>query len=113
MVCGGFNFFDSSCTNSVEVCGYGCNKGAVLFIEAGYFWYLFAVTEKQHPLAFNFCPVLNQTKFAGLVLRQRVRRRVGGVVGSSGNDRLVRVAVQEADDDFVADSRQRHRPSPG
>ncbi len=43
----------------------------------------------------------------GDVCRRQVRRRVGGVVGSSGNDRLVRVAVQEADDDFVADSRQR------
>src|SRR5690554_1914179 len=40
----------------------------------------------------------------GFVFRQRVRRCVGGVVGSSGNDRLVRVAVQEGNDHFVADS---------
>src|SRR5690606_24474755 len=43
-----------------------------------------------------------------LVLRQRVRRCVGGVVGAAGDDGLVRVAVQEGDDDFVADSRQGH-----
>src|SRR5690554_5650499 len=42
------------------------------------------------------------------VLRQRIERYVGRVVGSSGNNGLVRVAVQEGDDDFVADSRQGH-----
>src|SRR5690606_27234605 len=42
------------------------------------------------------------------VLRQRIRRCVGRVVGSAGNNGLVRVAVQEGDDDFVADSRQGH-----
>src|SRR5690606_26079630 len=42
------------------------------------------------------------------MFRQRVRRCVGRVVGSSGNDGLVRVAVQEGYDDFVADSRQGH-----
>src|SRR5690554_6789530 len=45
---------------------------------------------------------------AGFVFRQRVRRCVGDVVGSSGDDGLVRVAVQEADDDLVADSGQGH-----
>src|SRR5690606_36570633 len=42
------------------------------------------------------------------VLRQRIRRCVGRVVGSAGNNGLVRVAVQEGDNDFVADSRQGH-----
>src|SRR5690606_37457320 len=43
------------------------------------------------------------------VLRQRIGRCVGRVVGSSGNNGLVRVAVQEGDNDFVADSRQGHK----
>src|SRR5690554_4379325 len=43
------------------------------------------------------------------VLRQRIRRRVGGVVGAAGDDGLVRVAVQEADYHFVADSGQGHK----
>ena len=45
----------------------------------------------------------------GFVFRQRVRRCVGGVVGSSGDDGLVRVAVQEADDDLVTNSGQGHK----
>src|SRR5690554_4112841 len=43
------------------------------------------------------------------VFWQRVRRCIGGVVGSSGNDRLVRVAVQEGNDHFVANSWQGHK----
>src|SRR5690554_2356472 len=43
------------------------------------------------------------------VFWQRVRRCIGGVVGSSGNDRLVRVAVQEGDNHFVANSWQGHK----
>src|SRR5690554_836991 len=43
------------------------------------------------------------------MFRQRVRRCVGGVVGSSGDDGLVRVAVQEGNDHFVANSRQGHK----
>src|SRR5690554_4824511 len=44
----------------------------------------------------------------GFVFRQRVRRCVGGVIGSSGDDGLVRVAVEERHDHFVADSGQCH-----
>src|SRR5690554_2089957 len=44
----------------------------------------------------------------GFVFRQRVRRCVGGVIGSSGDDGLVRVAVEESHDHFVADSGQCH-----
>src|SRR5690606_12577847 len=43
------------------------------------------------------------------MFRQCVRRCVGGVVGAAGDDRLVRVAVKEGYDDFVADSRQGHK----
>src|SRR5690554_1144016 len=39
------------------------------------------------------------------VFRQRVGRCVGGVVGSAGDDGLVRVAVQEGHNHFVANSR--------
>src|SRR5690606_39059947 len=46
----------------------------------------------------------------GFVFRQRVRRCVGGVVGSSGDDGLVRVAVEERHEDFVANSGQSHKP---
>src|SRR5690554_3662426 len=44
----------------------------------------------------------------GFVFRQRVRRCVGGVVGSSGDDGLVWVAVEERHDHFVANSGQGH-----
>src|SRR5690554_1214520 len=46
---------------------------------------------------------------SGFVFRQRIRRRVGGVVGSSGNDWLVRVTVQKRDNYFVANSGQRDK----
>ena len=42
------------------------------------------------------------------VLRQRIGRCVGGVISAAGDDGLVRVAVQEADDDLVANSGQGH-----
>src|SRR5690554_875784 len=45
---------------------------------------------------------------AGFVFRQRVRRCVGSVIGSAGDDGLVRVAVEEGDNHFVADSGQGH-----
>src|SRR5690554_2972172 len=44
----------------------------------------------------------------GFVFRQRVRRCVGGVIGSSGDDGLVWVAVEERHDHFVANSGQGH-----
>ncbi|MNN80131.1 hypothetical protein D3C81_1968340 [compost metagenome] len=43
-----------------------------------------------------------------LVLRQGVRRQVRCPVRSSGNDRLVAIAVQEVDDHFLPDARDRH-----
>src|SRR5690554_4497981 len=43
------------------------------------------------------------------VFRQRVGRCVGGVVSPSGDDGLVRVAVQEGNYYFVADSGQGHK----
>src|SRR5690554_6234581 len=45
----------------------------------------------------------------GFVFRQRVGRCVGGVVSPAGNNGLVRVAVQEANNHFVADSGQGHK----
>ena len=59
VVCSGFNCFDSSSTNSVKIFRYGGDKGSVLFIKTGYFGYLSALTKKKHPLALNFCAVLN------------------------------------------------------
>jgi len=47
---------------------------------------------------------------AGFMLRQRVGRCIGGVVCSSRDDGLIRIAIQEGDDDFVADSWQCHEP---
>src|SRR5690554_1836212 len=44
----------------------------------------------------------------GFVFRQRVGRCVGGVIGSSGDDGLVWVAVEERHDHFVANSGQGH-----
>jgi hypothetical protein len=43
------------------------------------------------------------------VLRQRVRRHAGGVVGAAGDDGLIRVAIQEGDDDFTSNSGQGHK----
>ena len=45
----------------------------------------------------------------GLFLRQRIRRHRVRVVDAAGDQRAIRVALQETHDDFHADARHRHR----
>ncbi|MNC61717.1 hypothetical protein D3C75_1116790 [compost metagenome] len=47
---------------------------------------------------------------ACLVFWQFIRRQVGFAVGAAGGDGLVGVAVEVADDQFLADAGNRHRP---
>src|SRR5690554_1502192 len=43
---------------------------------------------------------------AGFVFRQRVGRRVSRMISAASDDGLIRVAIEEGDNDFVADSGQ-------
>src|SRR6218665_2126513 len=43
-----------------------------------------------------------------LLIRQRVGRRAGGVVHAAGDERPVRVTLDEVDDDFLTDARDEH-----
>ena len=43
---------------------------------------------------------------------QGVRRHVFGVVDAADDDRLIGIALEKLDDDFLSDARQEHRPPP-